>query len=184
MKSFVIDRLPDHPNVILLLGAAHGFKFASLFGKIAAQLALDGQSESGWTRGGPRHRKLDLPKPERGPDFVKHRSERLVVQVGGALRGFDAHPGPKILITYEQLRGNTKEAMRRIGSELQLPGDPAVLDAIVDKHAWENVPEEEKGSGKIRRKAKPGGWEEDLTPEQVSTIEDLAGPIFERFYAD
>ena len=44
-RDFVIDRLPDHPNVILLLGAAHGFKFASLFGKIAAQLALDGQSE-------------------------------------------------------------------------------------------------------------------------------------------
>ena len=40
-----MDRLPKHPNVILLLGAAHGFKFASLFGKIAAQLAIDGRSE-------------------------------------------------------------------------------------------------------------------------------------------
>jgi sarcosine oxidase len=43
-RHFVIDRLPEHPQVILLLGAAHGFKFASLFGKIAAQLAVDGQS--------------------------------------------------------------------------------------------------------------------------------------------
>jgi hypothetical protein len=145
--------------------------------------ALDGQSETGWTQGGPRHRKLDLPKPKRGADFVKHRSERLVIQVGGALRGFDAHPGPKILITYEQLRGKTKETMRRIGSELELPADGAELDAIVDKHAWENVPEEEKGEGKIRRKAKPGGWQDDLTPEQVSTIEELAKPIFDRFYA-
>jgi sarcosine oxidase len=44
-RDFVIDLLPGHPNIIVLLGAAHGFKFASLFGKIAAQLALEGQSE-------------------------------------------------------------------------------------------------------------------------------------------
>jgi sarcosine oxidase len=44
-RHFVMDRLPEHPNVILLLGAAHGFKFASLFGKIAAQLATGYESE-------------------------------------------------------------------------------------------------------------------------------------------
>jgi glycine/D-amino acid oxidase-like deaminating enzyme len=43
-RHFVVDRLPGHPNVILLLGAAHGFKFSSLFGRIAADLAVDGQS--------------------------------------------------------------------------------------------------------------------------------------------
>jgi sarcosine oxidase len=43
-RHFVLDRLPGRPNVILLLGAAHGFKFASLFGKIAAELAVDGSS--------------------------------------------------------------------------------------------------------------------------------------------
>jgi sarcosine oxidase len=44
-RDFVIDRLPEHQNVVLLLGAAHGFKFASLFGRIAAELAIDGRSE-------------------------------------------------------------------------------------------------------------------------------------------
>jgi sarcosine oxidase len=44
-RHFVIDRLPKHSNVILLLGAAHGFKFASLIGKIAAQLAIEEGSE-------------------------------------------------------------------------------------------------------------------------------------------
>jgi len=34
--------LPDHPNVFVTLGAAHGFKFASLFGKIMSELAIDG----------------------------------------------------------------------------------------------------------------------------------------------
>jgi sarcosine oxidase len=44
-RDFVIDRFPEYPNVILLLGAAHGFKFASLFGRIAAELATLGRSE-------------------------------------------------------------------------------------------------------------------------------------------
>ena len=40
-----MDRLPEHPNVILLLGAAHGFKFSSLFGRIAAELAIEGRTD-------------------------------------------------------------------------------------------------------------------------------------------
>ena len=41
-RDFVVDRLPEQPAVIVLLGAAHGFKFASLLGQIAADLAIDG----------------------------------------------------------------------------------------------------------------------------------------------
>jgi sarcosine oxidase len=38
-RDFVLDRLPDHPNVCVGLGAAHGFKFASWFGRTLADLA-------------------------------------------------------------------------------------------------------------------------------------------------
>jgi sarcosine oxidase len=40
-RDFVLDTLPDHPGVSVALGAAHGFKFAALFGKILRDLALD-----------------------------------------------------------------------------------------------------------------------------------------------
>lgn len=40
-RDFVIDRLPEHPGVVLGLGAAHGYKFAALFGALLADLALD-----------------------------------------------------------------------------------------------------------------------------------------------
>lgn len=39
-RDFVVDRLPDHPNISLALGAAHGFKFAAWFGRTLADLAL------------------------------------------------------------------------------------------------------------------------------------------------
>lgn len=40
-RDFVLDTLPDHPNVSLAIGAGHAFKFASLFGLILSQFALD-----------------------------------------------------------------------------------------------------------------------------------------------
>jgi sarcosine oxidase len=45
-RDFVIDRLPDHPAVFVALGAAHGFKFASVIGRILAELAVDGATPS------------------------------------------------------------------------------------------------------------------------------------------
>ena len=45
-RDFVLDRLPEHPNVFVMLGAAHGFKFASLFGRIVAELVADGRTPS------------------------------------------------------------------------------------------------------------------------------------------
>ena len=43
-RDFVLDRLPDHPQVLIALGAAHGFKFASWFGRALAELVVDGSA--------------------------------------------------------------------------------------------------------------------------------------------
>jgi sarcosine oxidase len=46
-RDFVLDRLPEHPNVIVALGAAHAYKFAALFGIVLADLALDRARQPG-----------------------------------------------------------------------------------------------------------------------------------------
>jgi sarcosine oxidase len=38
-RDFVLDRLPGYPQISIALGAAHGFKFASWFGRTLAGLA-------------------------------------------------------------------------------------------------------------------------------------------------
>lgn len=38
-RDFVLDRLPGYPQISVALGAAHGFKFASWFGRTLAALA-------------------------------------------------------------------------------------------------------------------------------------------------
>ena len=45
-RDFVVDALPGHPGVLLVQGAAHAYKFASVLGRIMAELALDGTSPS------------------------------------------------------------------------------------------------------------------------------------------
>ena len=43
-RDFVVDRLPGHPSVTVGLGAAHGFKFAALFGSLLTDMAVEGES--------------------------------------------------------------------------------------------------------------------------------------------
>ena len=43
-RDFVVDRLPGHPSVTVGLGAAHGFKFAALFGRLLTDVAVEGES--------------------------------------------------------------------------------------------------------------------------------------------
>jgi sarcosine oxidase len=40
-RDFVVDSLPEHPNVHIALGAGHGYKFVAWFGRTLAALATD-----------------------------------------------------------------------------------------------------------------------------------------------
>jgi sarcosine oxidase len=43
-RDFIIDRLPDHPQVAVAVGAGHAAKFSCLIGRILSQLAIDGET--------------------------------------------------------------------------------------------------------------------------------------------
>ena len=40
-QNFILDRLPEHPQIVVANGAGHAFKFAALLGELLADLALD-----------------------------------------------------------------------------------------------------------------------------------------------
>jgi monomeric sarcosine oxidase len=44
-RDFVLDTIPDYPNVTVAIGGGHGFKFASLIGRTMSELAVDGRTE-------------------------------------------------------------------------------------------------------------------------------------------
>jgi Sulfotransferase domain len=117
------------------------------------------------------------------PDvWVRRRAQNYVRHAGKARDAYEAHKGPKVLIRYEELRDDTLGTMERLYSTLGIEVGGGDLARAVEKHAWENIPEQEKGQGKFYRKAKPGGWREDLTPGQVEIVEQVSATLLKEFY--
>ena len=42
----MLDVLPEQPEIAVAIGGGHGFKFASLIGRILSELAIDGARPS------------------------------------------------------------------------------------------------------------------------------------------
>jgi hypothetical protein len=145
---------------------------------------LDATRKGGWqTRrrgeGGRRAESLAETKPNA---FVRRHANAYLQHVGSARRAYEAHEGRKVVVRYEDLRADTLGTMKRMYGELDIPVEEARLAKAVEKHSWENIPEEEKGQGKFYRKATPEAWREDLTRRQVKTVERITAPLLEEFY--
>ncbi len=65
-RDFVLDALPGHPGLRVAVGAGHGFKFASWFGRTLAELMVVGST--GWDLSPFRFDRPALTDP----DFVAH----------------------------------------------------------------------------------------------------------------
>jgi len=143
---------------------------------------MDASREGGW-----RHqavaKKGNASLVHDDPDtFAESWAKGYVRHAGNAAKAYEAHDGLKVLVRYEDLRADTLAEMKRLYSELRIPVDNAELARVVEKHSWENIPEEKKGEGKFYRKGAPGSWREDLTPGQARIIEDITASLLERFY--
>jgi hypothetical protein len=145
---------------------------------------LDATRKGGWqTRrrgeGGRRAESLAETNPNA---FVRRHADAYLQHVGSARRAYEAHEGRKVVVRYEDLRADTLGTMKRMYGELDVPVEEARLAKAVEKHSWDNIPEEEKGQGKFYRKATPEAWREDLTRRQVKTVERITAPLLEEFY--
>ncbi|MDQ3506991.1 MAG: sulfotransferase domain-containing protein [Actinomycetota bacterium] len=142
---------------------------------------LDGNMHSGWL--------AKWKNGEEGPpdgfdpdEFARARTRDLGFVLDKGKQAYEAHKGSKSIVRYEDLREDAAKTIRHTLSELEIPFDEAELSRVVERHDWENIPEEKKGAGKFNRKAEPGGWREDLTPEQAGIVEDALGPFIKEHY--
>jgi hypothetical protein len=117
-------------------------------------------------------------------EFARQWANMYTVSLGNAREAYEAHNGPKSVVRYEDLRTDTLQTMRRLYATLGIPVGEGELAGVVERHAWENVPENKKGPDKPHRKATPGGWKEDLTPEQARIVEGLTVTILDEFYPE
>jgi hypothetical protein len=146
---------------------------------------LDAMNEGSWkkgqkTRDGSESKAL---VDKRANALVRRVAKRYLQNLQKAKQAYDAHRGPKTLVLYEDLRVDTLGTMKRLYSDLGIAIDVGELSRAVEKHAWENIPEDLKGEGKFFRKASPGGWREDLTPKRAEMVENITNPVLREFYA-
>lgn len=139
---------------------------------------LAAQRKGSWGSGGAGGSLADTSPDE----FVRQRAMMYVASLGKAREAYGAHQGPRVATRYEDLRYDTLEELGRIYSALGIPAEEDQLRRVVEKHSWENIPERSKGEDKPRRKARPGGWREDLTPEQARMVAEITAPIMDEFY--
>lgn len=148
---------------------------------------MDAAREGSWAEKAQKKRGQEKKNTsaDRNPNaFVKSQAGRYVQLIELAQQAYDAHEGRKVLVRYEDLTSDTTATMRRVYDALEIRVDDRDLARVVKKHAWENIPDRKKGSGKFYRKGSPGGWTEDLTPEQVQTVDSITAPLIDRYYPE
>jgi len=146
--------------------------------------SMDARSGGSWLKERRDDQKRRV-EPEKNPNaYARMRANSYVQQIEKTSQAYRDHRGRNVMVRYEDLRADTLGTMRRIYSTLEIPVDEAELVRSVEKHSWENIPAEQKGEGKKRRQAKPGGWREDLTPRQVEIVEGITAPLLDEYYSD
>ena len=171
---FLMEALPESRMILLVRDP-----------RDVVSSSLDATREGSWQKeqrraAGSGNKALSASRPDA---VVKRSARKYLRNMERARQAFDAHNGPKTQVRYEDLLADTLGAMGRVFSELGIEAGGDALARAVEKHSWEAIPEDMKGQGKFYRKASPGGWEEDLTPEQVEIVEEICAPLMEGFYS-
>jgi len=120
---------------------------------------------------------------ERPEELVREAAETYLQNITLTKQAYERHEGRKALVRYEELKADTLGTMKRIYSALEIPVGEEQMARAIKKHTLENIPEDKKGPGTIRRRATSGGWREDLTPEQAEIVGRVTAPLLEEFYA-
>jgi len=109
-------------------------------------------------------------------EFVVQSAYKWLWRTEVVERAFADHPGPKLLVRYEELRRDTGPQLARILEWLGRKPEPAAIDALVARHAFESIPEAERGTGHFHRSATPGSWSKNLSPEEQEAVLAILGP--------
>ena len=129
--------------------------------------------------------RLDSPEDSQADEFIGQLAKNYINNMSAVKEAYARHPDrAKVLIRYEDLRANPRDCVSYICDSLGIDVDKEQLEQAVEKHTFENIPQENRGEGKFRRKATPGAWREDLTPEQARKVEEITRPLLREFYPD
>ncbi|HEX6456407.1 MAG TPA: sulfotransferase [Solirubrobacterales bacterium] len=87
--------------------------------------------------------------------------------------------GDRILIRYEDLRGETECCVRRVCAMVGI--DPERVPEVVEAHRFERQPSAARGRRRFIRQARPGGWRDNLSPAEQRAMHEAMGEALAEF---
>ena len=113
--------------------------------------------------------------------LIRWLSSVWVYRMGVVGKAYGDHPAERrIMVRYEELRGATAEEVGAICRAAGLDVDEATLRRITERHAFERVPDEERGQEHAIRSATSGGWRENLSELEQQAMHDVMGETLDR----
>lgn len=118
--------------------------------------------------------------PEGRLPLIRWLSEVWAFRCRAVRKAFESRPPEsRILIRYEDLRADTALYLEQLCAMLGL--DREGLAEVVASHSFEEVPSSDRGPRQAVRSARPGGWQENLSPEEQAAMEDVLGEALAEF---
>jgi len=108
--------------------------------------------------------------------FVTQSARKWLWRTEVTYRAYEAHPGPKLIMRYEEILADPRGQLRSLLDWLGLVMTDADLEAAIERHAFQSVPEEKRGSREFFRAASPGMWRQNLSSAEQAAVEEVIGP--------
>jgi hypothetical protein len=120
--------------------------------------------------------------PEDRLAFVRWQAAVWRYRTEVVAAAYQAHdPRRRAMVRYEELLAEPLVVVSGLLEMLGLANDPELVEGIVGAEALENVPDEQKGAGKEIRRAKPGGWREHFSDDELAAVNAEIGACLSQY---
>ena len=142
-------------------------------GRDVTDSVIDAAKEGSWF---VKSRGVDPLSSEQQTKRVKRVSLRWTRQVELLQTAFNTHPTDlRYKLRYEDIHANTLSELKKIYDFIGIDILQDELEKVVQKHSFENIPSNQKGSGKVTRSASPGQWKKNFSEEEQKIMQDIMG---------
>jgi hypothetical protein len=109
-------------------------------------------------------------------EFVLQSARKWRWRTEVVRQAYADHRGPKLLLRYEDVRADPVPQLATLFAWLGLEASREELQAMAERHAFEAVPEEQRGADRFYRAASPGQWQQNLTEAEQQLLAEELGP--------
>ena len=103
-------------------------------------------------------------------DFIEQAAHKWSWRTSVVQAAFEAHPGPRCLVRYEDLRTDPRCELHRVATTMGLTATTGELDRIIADTAADRVDADLRGPGGFVRDAPTGSWRERLSIQEQSVL--------------